>query len=1737
MLPSVNEETALIKSIQFGLFDPNEIVNSSVCEITTAGLMYNNGLPVHGALMDPRLGTISPDYICETCQQTCLECPGHFGHIKFAEPLFHIGYIDVVYKILQCVCHNCGRLKVNYNDPQFQRIILNFHGKQRLMRIHELCGSRSKCEYTQSKGTEEHDVVKNAEFWRELGVIIEDEEQLTRDLRNKEPCSHDCSEVSKDEDGNFRYKDKKGSSSLDSLTGSIVLEIFKKICDTDICALGLDPKRSRPEWMIVTVLPIPPPHVRPPVRADGATPSPDDITHKLANIVAANNVIKKLKSEGAQQVLLQDNLELLQWHVTTYFINDKPSIKRATTKNGKPIKAISQRLKGKEGHIRGHLSGKRVDFSARSVISPDPSIRIDQVGVPQEIAKILTFPEYVTPRNRDELEKLVHNGPDELKGANYIRTPQQMTIDLSKHPERTKIHLDDFSVVERHITDGDIVIFNRQPSLHKMSMMGHYAIILPGSTFRLNLCVTTPYNADFDGDEMNLHVPQTQTARAEVKHIMLVPNQIITPQSNKPIIGLVQDSLLACRLLSYKSSFLNRNEVMNLMMWVRSKQNLVLPPPCIMIPQKNIYLWSGKQVFSLFLPNINHDFVQKSAKDSKTWIPEDDTRIIIRDGNLLAGILDKDTVARSEKSLPHVVINSWDKNVARDFLSETQMVVNSWLESRGFSIGLIDAVATESTNKSVANTIKELERSVSEIIKKTQRGEIVIQPGMTLMESFEREVNGKLNEAINVCGKEVMNSSRFWNSLLQMVNAGSKGSLMNISQIIATVGQQNVEGKRIKFGFKQRTLPHYTKYDYGLESRGFCHHNYLQGLTPPEFFFHAMAGREGIIDTACKTSDTGYIQRRLIKSMESHCVMYDGTVRNSLNEIIQFVYGGDGLDPIGLETQYINFAGLSREAFEEKFKFDLTQAAFGHGIMDQEIVEEMTSNMYHTQSMLDKEINRLSHYREALRGIYKDGSFKAWLPVNIQRLIESSQQKHHINPHSDKSNLNPLTVIDLVDALVRDLVIVKGDDAFSKESQENATLLLKIHIYSNLASKPIIFIHRLTEEALKWVIGEIKTRFVQTIVSPGEMVGTIAGQSIGEPSTQMTLNTFHFAGISAKNVTLGVPRLNEVMNLAHVMKTPQVTIYLEEESRNDQDKAKDIQAELEYASLRKLVAKSEIYYDPSDKDSMIEGDQWAQYFGKEDSEIPSPWVLRIKLDEKSLEDKSITQSEIVNKINEEFSGTFYAISNEGQSGDPIIRIRNISNSNETKDESILEKAEQYIYDGLSLKGIKGINRAVMEEVNTFKVDEVTDALSPNCKGCNVKEWVLYTEGSALREVLNNPRVDFRRTVTNNIIESFDVLGIEAARQSILNELVRVYGDTYINFHHLQLLADTMCHYGEIRPVSRHGICKSPTGPISRASYEQTVDIFFDAAAFAEIDIMKDISSNIVVGRPSPVGTGVIDIIMDHDVLPKQNMIANAGGGESLVAPLSPNLQFSPASTEQEYDQIQAFQGDFAASPIQESPSPDGDSPSSYTHNNDFYSPMFVPSPSFNDHSRTTVTSPRMSPNYFANQYNASPSNISSPFINDVANEPTSPFYQSSPTYNVSSPTYNVSSPTYSPTSPTYSPTSPTYSPTSPTYSPTSPTYSPTSPTYSPTSPTYSPTSPSYSPTSPSYSPTSPSYSPTSPSYSPASPSYSPQSPASPSYSPTSPSYSPTSPATPAYSPAYSPASPNQTPSYSPPNNK
>lgn len=1558
----------------------------------------------------------------------------------------------------------------------------------------------------------------------------------------------------KDEDGETKEAEKELA------TPAAVYDLFDKIANQLWRTLSLNVEFAHPKWMIISNLLVPPPPVRPSVSMDGTGQGmrgEDDLTYKLGDIIRANANVKRCQEEGSPSHVTKEFETLLQYHVATYMDNNIAGQPPALQKSGRPLKTIRSRLKGKEGRLRGNLMGKRVDFSARTVITGDPNLDLDQVGVPISTARILTYPETVTPYNIQKLYALVRNGT-EYPGARYVIRDTGERIDLKHHKRAADISLQYGWKVERHIVDDDYVIFNRQPSLHKESMMGHRVKVMPYSTFRMNLSVTSPYNADFDGDEMNLHVPQSEETRAEVKELCMVPLQIVSPQGNKPLMGIVQDSLCGAWKICKRDIFLDKDQVQNILMWVPDWDGTI-PTPALLKPKP---VWTGKQIISLALPNslnLSRGGDQMPSKD-------DNDTLLIYQGELLFGLFAKATVGASSGGVIHTVYNQEGWEATMKFFNTTQRIVAYWLLHHGFSIGPGDTIPDPDTAARIQDAIDTQKAEVEKIVASATRDELEPLPGMNIRETFENKVQACLNTARDNAGTVATKHLKDCNNATAMANSGSKGSKINIAQMSALVGQTSVEGKRIAFGFQYRTLPHFTKDDYSPESRGFVENSYLRGLTPHEFFFHAMSGREGLIDTAVKTAETGYIQRRLVKALEDCSVKYDGTIRNSLGDILQFVYGEDGLDGQHIERQKVEGMICSDSDFETRFKVDVTDESGEFMIEEQklECAREIEGDV-EVQRFFDDEYTELLAARKFLRGDCDDNDDMRQLPLNIARIIESAKAKFGIKSGA-KSNLHPAEAIPAVQKTLDSLIVIRGDDKLSQQAQKEATLLFKALLRTTLAFKPLVKKHSLTKLALDSILGELENRFLRAAVAPGDMVGVLAAQSIGEPATQMTLNTFHFAGVASKNITLGVPRLKEILNIATNLKTPSMYVYLDENKRSQQEGAKKLRSAVEHATLKSVTAMTEIHYDPNPELTTIEEDVdlVESYFilpdENEDLSRQSKWMLRIVLDDKKLLDRDMRVSDVALKIKEAFASDLAVIFSDDNADHKVIRMRMINNDDSKADEedeaggegeNVLKKVEMHILDNLTLRGVEGVSRAFIDKRQRV-ITKADGALVKEADSIEGQEWFLNTSGINLKKVLEIDGVDATRTYCNSVMDIFTVFGIEAARAALTKELHMVlsFDGSYVNHRHLAMLVDVMTSKGYLMAITRHGINREQTGALMRCSFEETVEILLEAAALGEIDDCRGISENVMLGQMAPLGTGDFDVQIDDAMLQTAHS-DNARFG------LMPGV----ASGSNYVDQGQATPYDMG------SPTHDGGTFNGGNFNDSAFSPIVqsggTEAGGFTQYGGGAFgggTSP-----YGDFGGGTSPGWIGTASPGYQGTSPTSPGYSpTSPGYSPTSPAYNLTSPAYqgsSPTSPAYTPTSPTYSPTSPnmSYSPTSPSYSPTSPAYSPTSPKYSPTSPAggsgtgYSPTSPTYSPTSPQYSPTSPKatsprYSPTSPTYSPTSPAY--NSPTSPVYSPTSPqfgtdrrspTSPVYSPtspqaSYSPSSPKfspTSPKYSP----
>ena len=818
-----------INEIQFSLFSHQYIKKGSVADVMTPDT-YDSNIPKNNGLFDHNMGSIDAAIICPTDEKKAELCPGYFGKIDLGLPVFNHHFVSYVEKVLKCVCFRCSNLLLDKSDPQILKELEGKKGYNRFVTCLAICAKNKKCIHNNGCF-----VLQPTKYVRLSGSTS----------INNNNIIQICGEFSQN-----ALKDNKVLKQI--FTPLICYQIFKKIKDEDVAFLGFSEIYSRPEWMIITSLAVPPPSVRPSVRQSDNQRSEDDLTYALANIVKANKLLKQaIENSGNDNKKIDNYQGYLQYLVSTYMDNEIPGVpQNAQRSSFRALKAITQRLKGKEGRLRGNIMGKRVDYSARTVISVDPNIDIDEFGVPQKIAMNLTFPEIVTQYNIKKLQNMVKNGPKTYPGAKTVtKTSEGGSVNISlKHVDVKQVadNLSIGDVVHRHLVDGDICLFNRQPTLHRMSMMSHRIKILPFSTFRLNVTVCKPYNADFDGDEMNMHIPQSVQTFTELEQICLVKNHIISPGTSTPCIEITQDTLLGAYLLTIQDVKLRRDQMNNYMMFSK-RFNGNLPDPEGY--EYGIPYWSGKQLYSLILPDININQVKT---------------IKIKGGKITEGYLNNESLGNGSGGLIKQIYNAYGTETCNDFLNDTQKLITRWMVDNSFTIGFGDSTVNKEQRKMVREiTNKYLEESF-DLIRKAQHGAYANDlddsyKGMKL-ENELLKILSNLSEKVK---EYLVDNISKKNNFFQAGDkgSGSKGKTTNIQQIMGCVGQQDIWGSRIEDGFTERTLPHFSRNDVGPDAKGFCRNSFIEGLSPSEMFFHAMGGRTGTIDTAIKsvTGDTPII--------------------------------------------------------------------------------------------------------------------------------------------------------------------------------------------------------------------------------------------------------------------------------------------------------------------------------------------------------------------------------------------------------------------------------------------------------------------------------------------------------------------------------------------------------------------------------------------------------------------------------------------------------------------------------------------------------------------------------------------------------------------------------------------------------------------------------------------------------------------------------------------------------------
>ena len=1758
---SIKPRVSKIVGIQFSILSPEEIRKGAVTEITSRDTYVGNK-PVLGGLFCPYMGVSEPGMLCPTDGLDYMNTPGYFGRIELAMPVFYYQHLNTIHKILRCVCLKCSRLLINKEE---HKQALKMSPDERWSYVFGVASKIKRCGDDSEEG---------------CGCL------MPKKIK-KENLATLIAEWESDGIKGMSEEDAKKMNM--QLTPDIVLKIFRRISDDDVSFMGFSPTFSRPDWMICQVLAVPPPAVRPSIKMDGQQRSEDDLTHIIVNIVKANKTLQDKIRDGAQANVWH---MVLQYYCATLVDNNIPGAAPVAQRSGRKLKSIKERLNGKGGRVRGNLMGKRVDFSARSVITPDPNLSIRELGVPLKIAKNITKPVVVNDMNRRFLTKLVRNGPEEYPGAKILERKGGENISL-RYADRENIVLYNGDIVHRHMMDGDGVLFNRQPTLHRMSMMCHIARIMrQGDTFRMNVGDTKPYNADFDGDEMNMHMPQDEEAEAELKNLAAVPYQIISPAKNQSIIGIFQDSLLGSYRLTRPNVSFSPRDAMNLLMAYNGVNEGLFASHAERI--------TSFQILSQIMPSFTMKYKTKGFGENDDFATSPGVLEIV-DGKYLRGQLDKDVLGGGSNGLITRTCNDFGNMAASDFIDNLQNIVTEYMKGSAYSVGISDLIANRSTNDQIAQSITAKKKEVKNLIDQTYLGIFENATGNTNEDEFEFQVTNILNKATNDSGKIGLKSLDKDNRFVTMVKAGSKGSDLNISQMIACLGQQLIDGKRIPYGFENRTLPHFTKYDDSPGARGFVENSFISGLTPEELFFHAMGGRVGLIDTAVKsvtwetpvvvvendepkyvkigewidshissssavqrmteqnmeyleldhpvkivtmdydghvswetvsavtrhdpgeklykitthagryvtvtanksllvwnaelgqfrekytdeikvgdfvpvakhvrdyradecnthecndefergrragnsienhipmesyiarteyikgiityyfskhavvshdtstieltsgenrliedfaficsrlgihaevsivdapccwysqltirgsnviqfaqqitlddedkdqilksitwssdqldahiindvvldaivsiesvdpalhpkmydltipttlnfglanglqvrdTSSTGYIQRRLIKGMEDLKIEYDMTVRNNKGRVIQFSYGEDGIDPVKVESQIVPLVNMGLDEIYAHYHMPSSDpkdvvftAAFTKGV-----ISRMKKQKAENDAKCKQWIDFMIEEREkVIQRVFRNkNNDRVYLPVAFAHTINNVKGLQQINNNSIV-DITPLEAFAMIEAAYKRL-----------ESMHYCapTQLFKVMFFYYLSPKDLLMVKRFNKKALTVLLEMIVLKYKNSLIAPGEMVGMISAQSIGEPTTQLTLNTFHTAGsgVAMKaNVTRGVPRIEELLSITENPKNSSLTICLKKDEETDCERAKELIAQIELTQLSELVETVSICFDPDDLNTLIQEDRstMLQYYEYQrmlnecagidvsDAEADpndsarSKWIIRMVMNRDAMLDKRITMDDVHFAIKNSHGDDVSCIYADYNADKLVFRLRmnNINGKKPLKpkenplDQSdkiyLLKAFQDQLLNNIVLRGLKNISKVTLRKLmDTLHKED----------GAYVKKetWVLDTKGTNLMDVLALDYIDVNRTISDDIQEIHSVLGIEAAREALLTEMTGVFENdgTYINYHHLSLLCDRMTASSGMVSIFRHGINNDNIGPIAKASFEETPEMFLKAARHAELDQMRGISANVMCGQEGYYGTSSFQVMLD-----------------------------------------------------------------------------------------------------------------------------------------------------------------------------------------------------------------------------------------------------------------------------------
>ena len=1328
-----------IKKIEFNLLSSEDIKHDSIIQITDME-SYSKNEPNSGGIFDKKMGGINKHELCTTDNLPSNKSPGYFGYIDLALPVYNFHHMDTTIKILSVICIHCSKLIV----------------KTDLVHMSQ----------------------KN-----KLGYLFNQYKNFPP--RHVFVCKH-CSLIQP-----TKYSfDKKG---IDSASSVIITKnhpisiiypeyaqrIFSRISQKDIEFLGI----KNLENLIINRIPVCPPFCRPTVFMGEDIKSEDHITMKYNELLKDNNITQQLILDKRND-LVERQRSVLHYDVATLFDNEAKGLVGTTNKSGVPHVTFGQRINGKiskEGRIRGNLMSKRVEFSARTVISPDPNLNCNEIGIPKYIAMELTLEEKVTVNNYVYLLQHVKNGPSEYPGSKGII--KSSGIFLSSLNENTTLEIGD--IVIRHLRDGDYVLINRQPTLHKMSMMGHKVHILPGSSFRLNVNVTEPYNADFDGDEMNLHCPQSIVAQNEVACIAAVHNQCMSPASNLPGIVFIQDNVLSAYKLSKDEKAFSGRKLMNVLSFSNNFYNGK--------HIKNTY--TGLEAIEYFLPEFT------DIKD-------------ICKGN----ILDK-------KKLIKILKFIWHEHGNKEcfkFINSTQSLFREYLLSKSFSLSPKDLDCSKEIIDSIDKNLENLNKELDKKSYEHQLTNKKFKKSLSQKDNFENLVMKEFDTISKITEKTLISNEK--SRIMDLINSKSKGKNKNVMQIKGFLGQQLAGGGRITNGFTNRTLPHYEKFSENIFSKGFVARSFNRGLTATEYFFHTAGGRDGLIDQALQTGQSGYLQYQMVKTLEDLIVQQNGIVKDANREIVQFKYGSDGSSSEHVEAQ------------------DLKQI-MSMNIDELELLYELNNNSQQWNIFLEKPLSLTDDQKTLLQNYYHEIlEIRRFLiensllnpihtfnhPVNIQNKIEFCANKFKLSKDF-KTDLDPITII---------------QSYYSMVSDNDTNVLFKFLLFTIASPKELICKYRFNKNAFDYFLNRVIKSYQNSRVERGEPVGITSALSIGEPSTQLVLNSFHAAGSGTSG---GLPRIQELMYGLNKPDNASMTIHLLPPHNLVKKNVNHIiNEEFLHKNIKDSLVGSSLYSFKHIINKPIMN-SYKAFIGSDIDD--AKWIIKLQFSNDIQIDKVWI---VLNNISE-VSNLFIKEQN-------LIFMPIFEDKKKTPLKTLYNNLIQKI-KATKISGIENINNVNVEETEQFYYDTTLHSLNSK------KVYKCVTSGTNLDEIFQNPSVDFENTISNNVIDTYEILGIEAARHVLLNELYSVLENVAdLDIRHVELLTDRLLQKGYYSTIKIESLEAYNSQPLVRASYMNVVNEFQKAALKGEFDDIQGISPNIMCGQCPPCGTGLVDVKLDEDIL-------------------------------------------------------------------------------------------------------------------------------------------------------------------------------------------------------------------------------------------------------------------------------